>query len=342
MTTPATMRAVHYSRYGGPEGMTLGPIPIPEPRAGEVRIRVRAASLNPYDWHIYRGDPYLARLMFGPLRPGHRVLGADVSGHVDAVGEGVTEFATGEAVYGSIGRGACGEYAVAPVTSLALKPLKATFEQAAALPMATITALQGLRAARIGQGSRVLVIGASGGVGHLAVQIARILGAERVVAVCSGRNAEWVVALGADRVIDYTTQSVLDAQERFDVIFDTVATTPLGRLRAVMSRDGVYVPVGGVQRGGPLGPAVPIFSAVAAGRLLRRKVVQFTASINAADLEEAARWVDQGLLTPTIDTVYPLERFVDALTKLEGQHAAGKLVVTVAAHHPAGKVPMQA
>jgi NADPH:quinone reductase-like Zn-dependent oxidoreductase len=267
--------------------------------------------------------------MFGLRRPGHRVVGADVAGQVDAVGEGVTEFAAGDAIYGSIGRGACGEYAVAPVASLALKPLKATFEQAAALPMATTTALQGLRSARVGPGSRVLVIGASGGVGHLAVQIARILGAERVVAVCSGLNAEWVGALGADRVIDYTEQSVLDAEERFDVIFDTVATTPLHRLRAVMAPDGVYVPVGGLQRGGLLGPALPIFGAVAAGRLLRRKVVQFTASINAADLEEAARWVDQGLLAPTIDTVYPLERYADALTKLEGQHAAGKLVVSM-------------
>jgi len=326
----STMRAVHYSRYGGPEGMTLGPLPIPEPRAGEVRIRVRAASLNPYDWHIYRGDPYLARLMFGLLRPGHRVVGADVAGHVDAIGEEVTDLAPGDAVYGSIGRGACGEYAVAPVSALALKPLKATFEHAAALPMATITALQGLRDARVGPGSRVLVIGASGGVGHLAVQIARILGAERVVAVCSGRNADWVAALGADRVIDYTAQSVLDADERFDVIFDTVATTSLKRLRAVMAPGGVYVPVGGVQRGGPLGPALAIFGAVASGRLLRRKVVQFTASINVADLEEAARWVDQGLLTPTIDTVYPLERYAEALTKLENQHAAGKLVVSMA------------
>ena len=325
-----TMRAVHYSRYGGPESMTLGPLPVPEPAPGEVRIRVRAASLNPYDWHIYRGDPYLARLMFGPLRPGHRVVGADVAGHVDAIGEEVTEFTAGDAVYGSIGRGACGEYAVAPVSALALKPLTATFEHAAALPMATLTALQGLRAARVGTGSRVLVIGASGGVGHLAVQIARALGAGRVVAVCSGRNAEWVAALGADRVIDYTAQSVLDADERFDVIFDTVATTSLNRLRAVMAPDGVYVPVGGLQRGGLLGPALPIFGAVAAGLFSRRKVVQFTASINVADLEEAARWVDQGLLTPTIDGVYPLDRYADALTKLEGQHAAGKLVVSLA------------
>lgn len=330
MNHNTTMRAVTYSRYGAPEDMSLESLPIPEPRAGQVRIRVCAASLNPYDWHIYRGDPYLARLMFGLLRPGHRVVGADVAGRVDAIGEGVTEFTTGDAVYGSIHRGACAEYAVAPVAEVALKPLKATFEQAAALPMATLTALQGLRVARVGPGSRVLVIGASGGVGHLAVQIARILGAERVVAVCSGRNAKWVAALGADRVIDYTTQSVLDAEERFDVIFDTVATTSLNRLRAVMAPDGVYVPAGGVQRGGPLGPALPIFGAVAAGRLLHRKVVQFTASINVADLEEAARWVDQGLLAPTIDTVYPLERYVDALTKLESQHAAGKLVVSMA------------
>lgn len=329
MTTPTTMRAVHYSRYGGPEAMTLGPLPVPEPATGQVRLRVRAASLNPYDWHIYRGDPYLARLMFGPLRPGHRVVGSDVAGQVDAIGEGVTAFAVGDAVYGSIGRGGCGEFAVASESVLALRPRTATFQQAAALPMGALTALQGLRAAGAGPGSRVLIIGASGGVGHLAVQIARILGAERVVGVCSGPNAGWVRALGADRVIDYTEQSVVDAGERFDVIFDMVATTSFNRLRAVMAPDGVYVPAGGVQRGGPLGPALPVFAAVVAGRLLRRRVMQFHASINGADLEEAAGWVDRGLLTPTIDTVYPLERYADALTKLEGQHVAGKLVVAV-------------
>ncbi|NTV39512.1 MAG: zinc-binding dehydrogenase, partial [Demequinaceae bacterium] len=157
----------------------------------------------------------------------------------------------------------------------------------------------------------------------------RILGAERVVAVCSGRNAEWVAALGADRVIDYTEQDVTRAGEHFDVIFDTVATTGLRRLRAVMSPGGVYAPAGALQRGGLFGPTVPVFGAVLAGGLLRRRVVQVRASINGADLAEAARWVDEGRLAPTIDGVYPLERFADALTKLESQRAAGKLVVTM-------------
>lgn len=329
MTTPTTMRAVSYSRYGGPKDMVLGDLPMPEPGPGQVRLRVRAASLNPYDWHIYRGDPYFARLIFGLRTPGHRVLGSDVAGQVDAIGDDVTAFSVGDAVYGSIGKGACGEFAVAQADVLALKPRTATFQQAAALPMAALTALQGLRAAGVGQGSRVLVIGASGGVGHLAVQIARILGAERVVAVCSGKNADWVAALGADRVIDYTKESLADAGERFDVIFDTVATTPLRRLRAVMRPGAVYAPAGALQRGGLLGPAMPIFGARLAGPLLGSKVAAVNAKVTGKDLDELATWVDEERLAATIEAVYPLEQYVDALTKLEGQHVAGKLVVSV-------------
>jgi NADPH:quinone reductase-like Zn-dependent oxidoreductase len=294
-----------------------------------VRLRVCAASLNPYDWHIYQGDPYIARLMFGLRGPGSRVVGSDVAGQIDAIGEGVTAFAVGDAVFGSIGNGGCGEYALASESVLALKPLTATFQQAAALPMGALTALQGLRGAGVGPGSRVLIIGASGGVGHLAVQIARILGAERVVAVCSGRNAGWVGALGADRVIDYTRETVPDAGEGFDVIFDTVATTPLRRLRPVMRPGCVYAPAGALQRRGLLGPAVPIFGARLAGPFLRRKVTAVNATMTGTDLDEVARWVDQGRLAATIDTVYPLNRYADALTRLEGQHVAGKLVVAV-------------
>jgi len=329
MTTPTTMKAVSYNRYGGPESMTLGSLPVPEPAAGQVRLRVCAASLNPYDWHIYRGDPYIARLMFGLRGPGRRVVGSDVAGRVDAIGEEVTSFAVGDAVYGSIGNGGCGEYAVASESVLALKPRTATFQQASALPMGALTALQGLRGAGVGPGSRVLIIGASGGVGHLAVQIARVLGAERVVAVCSGRNAAWVAALGAARGGGYTRESLTDAGERFDVIFDTVATTPLRQLRRVMSPGCVYAPAGALQRGGLLGPAIPIFGARLAGPFLRRKVTAVNATTTGKDLAEVAEWVNEGRLAATVDAIYPLDRFADALTRLEGQHVAGKLVVAV-------------
>lgn len=328
-TTPTTMRAVSYSRYGGPETMTLGPLPLPEPTEGQVRIRIRAASLNPYDWHIYRGDPYVARLAFGLRSPGTHIVGSDVAGEVDAVGPGVEGLAAGDRVYGSIGHGGLGEYAVAPASAIAVMPERASFEQAAALPMGTLTALQGLRAAGVGPGSRVLVVGASGGVGHLAVQIARILGADRVVAVCSGRNAAWIKDLGADRVIDYTAQSVLDAGETFDVVFDTVSTTPLRRLRRIMAPRGVYVPVGGIGKGF-LGLVRPLIASIVTGKLASQQTLVFTAGMRGADLDEAARWVDAGTLAPVIDTVYPLARFADALAQVERQHVAGKVVVAVA------------
>lgn len=329
IAAPTTMQAVSYSRYGGPEHMTFGSVPLPEPGEGQVRIRIRAAGLNPFDWHIYRGDPYVARLAFGLRSPGTHIVGSDVAGEVDAIGAGVEGLAVGNRVYGSIGHGGLGEYAVAPAAAIALMPERATFEEAAALPMGTLTALQGLRAAGVGPGSRVLVIGASGGVGHLAVQIARILGADRVVAVCSGRNAAWVQDLGADRVIDYTTQSVVDAGETFDVVFDTVSTTSLRRLRRIMAPRGIYVPVGGIGRGF-LGLVRPLIASVITGKVVSQKTVAFTAGMRGADLDEAARWVDAGTLRPVIDTVYPLERYADALAQVEGQHVAGKVVVAVA------------
>lgn len=329
MSTPATMHALFFSRYGGPERMTFGSLPVPDPGAGQVRIRVRAAGLNPFDWHIYRGDPYVARLALGLRSPGKHVVGGDVAGEIDALGEGVGGLTVGDRVYGSIGHGGLGEFAVASADTLAPMPATASFEQAAALPMGTLTAIQGLRRAGVGAGSRVLVIGASGGVGHLAVQVARILGAQRVVAVCSGRNAPWVAELGADRVIDYTRESVLDAGETFDAVFDTVATTPLRRLRAVMSPRGVYVPVGGLGRGF-LGLVIPLVGSVITGAFMSQRAVVFNASTTGTDLADAAQWFDDGSLTPVIDTVYPLGSYVEALTHLEGQHVAGKVVVSVA------------
>lgn len=328
MPTPTTMQAVSYSRYGSPERMTFGTLPVPEPGDGQVRIRVHAAGLNPFDWHIYRGDPYVARLAFGLRSPGRRVVGGDVAGVVDALGSGVEGLSVGDKVYGSIGQGGLGEFAVASVGALALMPTTSTFHQAAALPMVTLTAMQGLRAAGVGQGSRVLVIGASGGVGHIAVQMARVLGAQRVVAVCSGRNAAWVADLGADRVIDYTRQSVLAAGETFDVVFDTVSTTPLRRLRRIMAPRGVYVPVGGLGRG-VLGLVIPVVTSAVVGALVSQRTIVFNASARGADLDEAARWVEEGALTPVIEAVYPLDQYVGALHHLEGQHTAGKVVVAV-------------
>ncbi|WP_084073703.1 NAD(P)-dependent alcohol dehydrogenase [Demequina sp. NBRC 110052] len=324
------MRAVTYDRYGGPEVMSLVEVPVPEPGEGQVRIRNRAAGLNPYDWHIYRADPALARTFSGWRTPGERVLGADVAGVVDAVGPGVIEFAVGDCVYGEIGFGACGDYTVAKSAGLARKPQSLSFTEAAAVPMAALTALQGLEAGRVSEGSRVLVIGASGGVGHMAVQLARVLRAARVVAVCSGRNASWVAELGADRVIDYTRERVEDCNEQFDVIVDLVATSTFRALAPLLDANGSYVLLGGIGGGKILGPLGGILRAQAVGLVKRRRVVQMTAKVLASDLTRIAAWIDDGRVRPVLDTVFPLERYRDALDLLEGGHVAGKVVVEVA------------
>jgi len=323
------MRAVVYDRYGPPESMHMVDAPVPEPEQGQVRLRVRAASVNPYDWHIYRGDPRIARLSFGLRTPGTRGLGADVAGVVDAVGPSVTEFAVGDEVYGSIGAGAVADFAIAATVRLALKPRSLTFEEAAAVPMAALTAYQGLRDAPVKEGASVLVIGASGGVGHFAVQFARALGAGRVVAVCSGRNSAWVAQLGADRVIDYKRESVLDADERFDVVFDTVATTPVRTLRRVMWPDAVYAPAGAVGGSELLGPAGPMFRSVAAGWSISQRVALVRAKESGEDLASVTAMIDAGEARPVVERVYAMEEFAAALTRLEGQHVAGKLVIAV-------------
>jgi len=323
------MKAVVFDRYGPPESLRLIDTDVPEPAEGQVRIRVRAASLNAYDWHIYRGDPWIAKLSFGLRSPGLRGLGADVAGVVDAVGPGVTDFAVGDDVFGEIGAGAVADFALAEQSRIALKPSSLNYEEAAALPMAALTAYQGLRDAPVKNGAGVLVIGASGGVGHMAVQIARALGAGRVVAVCSGRNADWVAEIGADRVIDYTQESVLDADERFDVVYDTVATTSVRKLRKVMWPDAVYAPAGAVGGSALLGPAGPMFRSVGSGWFISQRVALVQAKPSGEDLKAIAEMVDSGKVRPVIYQVYAMEDFAAALTKLEGKHTAGKLVLAV-------------
>lgn len=327
--TPASMQAVTFSRYGGPETMRLATVPVPDPGAGQVRIRVAAASINPYDWHLYRGDPYFARLSFGLMSPGEHVVGSDVAGVVDAVGPGVERFAVGDRVFGSIGFGACGQYAVGDVSSLTLCPAGVDLASAAALPMAGITALQGLRALGVEEGSRVLVIGASGGVGHLAVQIANALGAGRVVGVASAGNAALLRDCGADATIDYRTQRVEDAGEVFDAVFDTVATTPLSRLKRVIAPGGTYVPIGALGGGRLLGPMSGIFRSRIHATLHRVNWRMVMASITSTDLETLALWAEHGMLRAAIDAEYPLSRTSEALARLEGGHVAGKLLIRV-------------
>lgn len=328
-----TMKAVTYSRYAGPEQMRVTDISVPEPGEGQVRVRIAAASLNAYDWHIYRGQPLLARARFGLLSPGQRVLGSDAAGTVDALGPGVTGLAVGDAVFGGFGFGACGEFAVTSASSLAKvggrAETKETMLAAAALPMAGVTALQALQLAGVGQANRVLIIGASGGVGHLAVQIAKALGADRVVAVCSGENAPWVQDLGADAVVDYRSTRVESVGEQFDAVIDTVCTTALGKLSAVIAPGGIYVAVGGVAKTGLIGPYAAILRSQMAARIRRIRWSLVNAVYNTADLEQLARWREQGLVVPRIEAVYTLDQVQQALEVLESQRAKGKLVITL-------------
>ncbi|WP_082097386.1 NAD(P)-dependent alcohol dehydrogenase [Demequina silvatica] len=324
------MRAVTYSKYGGPETHRLRDVPIPEPGEGEVRIRVRAAGLNPWDWHIYRGDPWLARFSFGLRSPGTRVVGADAAGEVDAVGAGVAGPAVGDRVFGFLGFGGCADYAIAEASKIARTPDSITDAEAAAVPIAAITALGGLEDGGGCEGRRVLVIGASGGVGHFAVQIARVLGASRVAAVCSGRNASMVALLGADRVVDYTREDVAACGETFDVIYDTVGTTSLPRLRRILAPGGVHLAAGGLGGGPLLGPAWAIYRAKALAPLARRRVVVVGTEPSSENLARVAGWLAEGRVRPVIQAAVPLERTAEALAALERQHVAGKLVVAVA------------
>lgn len=321
------MRALQAVRYGPPSALRMTELPRPHPAAGEVRVRVHAASLNAYDWHLYRGDPWLARMAFGVRRPRPRTLGLDCSGVVDAVGEGVEGFAIGDRVAAATESGTFAESAVVKADAVARIPDGVGFEQAAALPGAGLTAFQGLRGAGVKAGDRVLVIGASGGVGHFAAQFASTFGASRVVAVCSGRNARMLADLGADRVIDYTRESVTDAGERFDVIFDTVGTTRFSRLTRVMERGAVYAPAGGLGGGPLLGPMWAIYSGIPASWFVSQRIAPVSAKLDGADLARMLQHVADGTVRPVIERVHPLEEYAEALAHLESKRVAGKLVL---------------
>jgi len=322
------MRGVLLERYGPPsEGLRLADLPTPEPAPGQVRLRVRAAALNAYDWHLYRGDPFLARIAFGLRRPRPRLLGIDAAGAIEAVGAGVTAFAVGDRVAGVVDSGTFAEQIVADAGLLARIPDGMPFTTAAALPGAGLTALQGLRGSGIRDGMRVLVIGASGGVGHYAVQLARALGASRVVAVCSGGNAAMLKGLGADRVIDYARERVTDADERFDLVFDTVGTTTLRRLSRVMERDAVYAPVGGVGGGWLLGPAWAIYRSVPASWFLPQRVAPVSVEPSGPAVAELLALAAADAVRPVIERVHPLEEYGQALERLESKRVAGKLVL---------------
>ena len=326
------MKAIIQDRFGPPEVLRLADIDPPEIGPGDVLVRVHAAGLNPYDWHMLRGDPLIARLIPGAVgltRPKYRVAGLDAAGVVEAAGADVRELSSGDEVLGFC-PGAFAEYARAEAGKVVPKPASLTFEQAAAIPIAATTALRGIR--EVGQvraGNRVLVNGAAGGVGSYAVQIAAVLAAE-VTGVCSTRNAELVRSLGAAHVIDYTTDDFTRQTARYDVIFDNVGNRPLSRLRRALAPAGILVLNGGGSPGHVVGPLGTMLRAAVVNGFVRQHLRFLPTREDRAELAAIAALIEDGKLTPVLDRTYPIADTTEALRYVEGGHAHGKVVITVA------------
>jgi NADPH:quinone reductase-like Zn-dependent oxidoreductase len=322
------MKAIVYDKYGSPEVLKCEEVEKPTAGNGEVLIKVRAASVNPYDWHFMRGLPYLVRLMAGLARPKQRRLGMDGAGYVEAVGRNVTQFKAGDAVFGAC-RGSFAEYACAPERALARKPDSLTFEQAATVPIAGLTALQGLRdKGNIQAGVKVLINGAAGGVGTFAVPIAKSFGAE-VTGVCSTRNVEMVRSIGADEVIDYTRQDFTRLGRRYDLLFDCIGNHSLTKCRRVMNPKGIFIGVGGATGRWMFGLIVRAIALLFLSPFLTQKFVTFMAKMNSEDLAAIAELMAAGKLTPVIDRRYGLNDVPEAIRYLEAGHARGKVVITL-------------
>ncbi|MEP7765559.1 NAD(P)-dependent alcohol dehydrogenase [Sanguibacter sp. 25GB23B1] len=325
------MKAIVQDTYGGPEVLELRDVAVPVPKDDEVLVRVRASSVNAADWHLMRGKPYFMRLVgFGIRAPKVRVRGMDVAGVVEAIGSKVTTVRVGDEAYGQgdMHAGTFSELAVVKETSLAAKPASLTFEEAGAVPLAALTALQGVRdSGGVKAGQRMLINGASGGVGTFAVQIARALGAE-VTAVCSTRNVELLQELGADRVIDYTREDFTRTGERYDVVFDLVANRSLTALRRALTPRGTLVLSGG-GGGKLLGPMPLIIRAALVNVFVGQRLTNLAESVNSADLAYLAGLIEKGDVKPVIERVYPLAETAAAIRQLEDEHARGKLAITL-------------
>ncbi|MFF6998273.1 NAD(P)-dependent alcohol dehydrogenase [Streptomyces sp. NPDC008313] len=328
------MKAVVQERFGPPGILRLLDIDRPTAGDGQVLVRVRAAALNPYDWHMMRGDPYAARLTggMGLSRPKHRVAGIDAAGVVEAVGPGVQALRPGDPVLGFC-PGSLAEYACTTADLLVPKPARLTFEQAAAVPMAAVTALRGIRTVgRVREGQRVLVNGAGGGVGTFAVQIATDLGAE-VTAVCGAGSGDLVRSLGATRVVDYAREDFTDGRVRHDVILDNVGNHPLSRLRRVLTPAGTLVANGGGSPGHVFGAIGSMLRTAALDAVVRQRLRPILPATPAGpareDLLTVTALVDAGKLTPVVGRTYPLAGTAEGLRHVEQGHARGKTVITV-------------
>jgi NADPH:quinone reductase-like Zn-dependent oxidoreductase len=316
------MKAIVQNGYGSPDVLELKEVDKPVAKENEVLVRVRATALNAGDVFSMRGSPWLARFSVGFPSPKDYIPGWDVAGHVEAVGKGVTSFQPGDAVYASI-LSAFAEYACATEDKFAPKPTNLTFEQAAAVPSAAIAALHGLRdAGRLKAGQKVLINGASGGVGTFSVQIAKALGAD-VTAVCSTSKVDMVRSLGADRVIDYTQEDFVEGDQRYDLVLDNVGSRSLSDLRRVLTPEGIAVPNTGH------GGMTYVFKAYLSSYFSPQHARPFLAVPNHDDLVFLKELIEAGKITPVIDGTYPLSHFREAMAYLADGHARGKVVLTV-------------
>jgi len=327
------MKAIVQDRYGSPDVLELREVDKPVAADNGVLVRVHAAAVNAYDWHVMRGDPYMARLMLGFGRPKMTIRGRDFAGRVEAVGKDVTRFRPGDEVYGDLGdaNGAFAEYVRVPDDMVEPKPANLTFEQAAAVPLAGNTALMGLRdVGRVQPGQQVLVNGASGGVGTFAVQIAKSFGAE-VTGVCSTRNVDLVRSIGADHVIDYTREDFTRNGRLYDVVFDLVGNRSLTEFRRALTPAGTLVlSGGGVSGGGSLiGPVGLILRGQVLSRFVRHRLLALTATPGRENLAALRELAESGKVAPVIDRSYPLSEVPEAIRYLEVEHARAKVVITV-------------
>ena len=324
-----TMKAIVQERYGPPDVLELRDVDRPTIDDDSILVRVRAASINAYDWHMMRGSPYLVRMMAGLRKPKSTAVGMDVAGEVEAVGKNVTEFRPGDEVFGSR-HGSLAEYVRGTEKSfLVPKPAGLTFEQAAAVPMAASTALQGLRdKGQLKPGQRVLINGASGGVGTFAIQIAKAFGAH-VTAVCSTRNVDQARSLGADEVIDYTREDFTRRGQRYDLILDVAASGSLASRRRVLEPNGILVGVGSADGGRMTSIVAGLIETALLSRFGKQKMPFFIAKNSKEDLIVLKELIEAGKVRPVIDRTYPLSEAAEALRYLETGHARAKVVITV-------------
>jgi len=332
------MKAIVRDTYGSEEILELREVDKPEVTDDGVLVRVRAASVNRGDWYSLTGTPYVARMQLGLLKPKTNRLGVDFAGTVEAVGRDVTQFRPGDEVFGGRSSGAFAEYVCVRVAAplrrfqsfiVAPKPANLTFEQAAAVPVAALTALQGLRdKGQIQLGKQVLINGASGGVGTFAVQIAKALGAE-VTAVCSTRNVELVRSLGADQVIDYTREDFTRSDQRYDLMLDVAGSRSWSECRRILNPQATLVIVGAPKGNAVIGPLSHIVKVRLAALRSSQKVVFFVAKFNKPDMEVLRELLEAGKVTPVIDRRYELSEIADALRYMGEGHAQGKIVITL-------------